>query len=87
MDDILENPHVARNAPVFSRREYAEVFLFDGVRIAAADREIHPDELKWLKRIAEANGLPALWVEEEAKKIAEKNPGVEPERMEIEVYL
>src|SRR5512132_1329656 len=62
LNDLLENAHIARNPPVLSRREYAEAFLCDCIRIAGADHDIHPEEMAWLTQIAEANGLTTSWV-------------------------
>jgi hypothetical protein len=87
IDDLLENAHIATNPPVFSRREYAEAFLCDCIRIAGADKEIHPNEQRWLSRIAEANGIPEAWVEEQLKDYTKQNAEAESSRMEIEAYI
>jgi len=87
IDDLLENAHIAKDPPVFSRREYAEAFLSDCIRIAGTEKEIHPEEWKWLNRIAEANGIPNTWVEEEVQKRVERNTDIERDRMEIEAYI
>lgn len=87
MDDLLDNVHIPTTPPEFSRREYAEAFLIDCIRIASTDHDVHPNELGWLNRIAQANGLPASWVDEAVKEIAAKGSGAEPDRMEIETYL
>ncbi len=87
MDDLLENAHIATQPPVFSRQEYAEAFLHDCIRIAGADKNIHPDELAWLNQIARANGFPASWVEGAVKMLSAKESGMEFSRLEIEAYL
>ena len=87
LDDLLENAHIARNPPVLSRREYAEAFLHDCIRIAGADHEIHPDELAWLNLIAGANGLPASWVDEAVKDIVSVGVKAGSKRMEIEAFI
>jgi tellurite resistance protein len=87
IDDLLENAHIATHPPVFSRREYAEAFLCDCIHIAGADKEIHPNELLWLNRIAEANGIPETWLEEQLKDYARQNAEEETRRMEIEAYI
>ena len=87
MDDLLDNIHIPTDPPVFSRREYAEAFLNDCVRIAGADRDLHPDELAWLNHIARANGLPASWVDEAIREISSRGIAAEPSRMEIEAYI
>ncbi|RPH35022.1 TerB family tellurite resistance protein [bacterium] len=87
MDDLLENAHIPRNPPIFSRQEYAEAFLCDCIRIAGVDQRIHPDELAWLTRIAQANGLTASWVEETVKKLAQEKSDADSARMKIEAYI
>lgn len=87
LDDLLENAHIARNPPVFSRREYAEAFLRDCARLAGADREIHPEEVKWLTEIAEANQIPAFWIEEVIRKSAEEKVQMDAKRMDIEAFI
>src|SRR5512140_303144 len=87
MDDLLDNIHISTHPPVFTRREYTEAFLHDCIRIAGADHEIHPDELAWLNRIAEANGLPASWVDEAVKDIVSKSVEAGCKRMEIEAFI
>ena len=87
MQDLLDNAHIAKDPPVFSLREYAEAFLSDCIRIAGADHTIHPNELKWLIRIAEANGLTASWVDEAVRKAVEERMETSPRRMEIEAYI
>ena len=88
IDDLLENIHISRNPPVFSRREYAEAFLADCIRIAGADHEVHPDELLWLYRIAEANSLAPSWVDEAVRTFAgEEARAPTAGRMEIEAFI
>ncbi len=87
LDDLLENAHISTSPPVFSQREHAEAFLRDCVRIAGADREIHPDELKWLTQIAEANQITASWVEEIIRRSPGDKTTVDEKRMEIEAFI
>ncbi len=87
LDDLLENAHIATNPPVFSRREHAEAFLYDCIRIADADRKLHPDEVAWIVRIAEANGFTAPWVQGAIEKVHQETPRELSGRMEIEEYI
>ncbi len=87
MDDLLENAHIAKDPPVFSRRECAEAFLYDCIRIAGSDHEIHPHEMAWLTRIAEANGFPASWLMEAVGKPAKDKTVADPGKMQIEAYI
>ncbi len=87
VEDLLENALIATNPPVFSRREHAEAFLYDCIRIADADHKLHPDEVAWIVRIAEANGLPGPWVEEAIEKLRRESPDHKTARMEIEAFI
>lgn len=87
MDDLLDNVHISTHPPVFTRREYAEAFLHDCIRIAGTDREIHPDELLWLARIAEANGFDLVWLQEALKRHAGESADANGESMEIEAFI
>jgi hypothetical protein len=87
MNDLLDNEFISRDPPRFSRREYAEAFLLDCIRIAGSDREIHPKERVWLLHIAEANGLTPSWVDQAVKHRQPDETNAPEERMEIETYL
>jgi hypothetical protein len=63
MEELLGNRYIVREPPSFSRKEYAESFLYDAYRIAVADGELHPKEIEWLQRIAEKNEVDSTWVE------------------------
>ncbi len=63
MNDLLRNVHITSEPVVFSQTVIAECFLQDALGLALVDNEIHPHELAWLKKVAQANGLPDGWVE------------------------
>jgi hypothetical protein len=88
INDLLENNYIDRNPPVFSRKEFAEEFIRDGIRLACSDDDLHPDEKEWLSRIAEQNGLS----EELLKKLCHEQgkptgPRGELHNLAIEQYL
>lgn len=87
MNDLLDNEFISRDPPRFSRREYAEAFLLDCIRIAGSDKEIHPKERMWLLRIAEANGLSASWVDQAVMHRQPEETKAQRERMEIERFI
>ncbi len=68
VSEILENPFIAEESPLFSKKELAIKFLRDGVFIAWADGEAHPREEQWLRSVAEKNGLDPEILSEELKK-------------------
>jgi hypothetical protein len=63
--DILENRYIVDTAPKFSSEELARMFLRDGLRLAAADNEIHDLEEEWLVAVAGANGVDAVWLDDQ----------------------
>jgi len=65
--DVLENPHIADTPPQFSAPGLARIFLRDGLRLAAADNEIHGLEEEWLASVAGANGVEAAWLDEQKR--------------------
>jgi hypothetical protein len=61
INELLDNPHIVREPPEFSRREVAEKFVLDGITLAVSDGEAHAFEREWLRRTAEKNGLDREW--------------------------
>ena len=89
IDDLLENKHIPREPPLFSRPEFAEGCLRDCLMLAAADREIHPSELEWVTRIAVRNGLTPQWVDHalgEVRRSSERS-GSGSRGLAIEQYV
>jgi len=64
VNDLLENENIIENPPVFSRKEIAECFIKDGIRLACIDNEMHQFELQWLSSIAKVNKLDEIHIEE-----------------------
>lgn len=88
IDDLLENRFISNDPPVFSRREIAESFVRDGLRIAYLDHQLHPNELEWLARIAQQNGLAIDWMGTEIAALREREQPISyREAMEIEKYI
>ena len=88
IDDLLENRYISNDPPVFSRKELAESFFRDGLRIAYLDHQLHPNELDWLARIAQRNGLAVGWIGAEVAAL-EKGRQLIPDKetLEIEKYI
>jgi hypothetical protein len=63
--EILENTFIDDSPPRFSTAGLAMTFIRDGLRVAWADREIHPSEADWLRSVARANSIPLAWFERE----------------------
>ena len=64
MEDLLDNNHITEESPLFSETDIALCFIRDGLRLSASDGQIHEAEIKWLKSVAESNGLSNLWTAE-----------------------
>lgn len=81
--EILENPHVSSDPPVFSRPELARMFVRDGLTIAAVDRAIHDAEEEWLRLTAQRNGVGADWFEVQREAVLAASPSWES-RLELD---
>ena len=64
---ILDNKYISTIPPVFSTRELAEKFLKDGLVLASSDKEIHPNEERWLLSVARKNNIEREWLLNEKK--------------------
>jgi tellurite resistance protein len=62
IDEVLENRFISTSPPKFSRREFAQSFLKDGIGIGFVDDEFHHKEFEWLISVAEANGITKEWL-------------------------
>ena len=67
--NLLDNEHITEDPILFDAREMAECFLRDGLKLSLVDREIHSEELTWLKITAQANKIPDDWFENEYRKL------------------
>lgn len=64
IDGIMDNEYVNDSPPLFSEHPIALCFIRDGLRLSAADGQLHKAELDWLESVAESNGLGHLWASE-----------------------
>lgn len=55
--DLLLNKYISLEPIKFSSRQVAEKFLEDGFKLANSDQELHTDEIRWLSKVAEVNGI------------------------------
>lgn len=63
IDDILTNPHVVDEPPLFSKPEIARCFVHDGLKLSLIDGQIHDREWEWLRAVAATNRLDESWFE------------------------
>lgn len=70
INEIMNNKNIDDSPPVFSRSEIARFFIHDGLIISAVDKDIHENELAWLKKVAAVNGIEQSFVDDYLKKCA-----------------
>jgi tellurite resistance protein len=68
---LLANKYIPEDPIKFSHKKIAESFVCDGLKLAFSDGIVPDKEIKWLKQIAETNGLTDDWFGE--KLIIYKN--------------
>ena len=73
IDDLLNNPHLTREPVTFSDPKIAECFFHDAMQVALVDGDLNPMELRWLRRVAHANGFKDKWIEALFRKVQGKN--------------
>jgi hypothetical protein len=56
--------HISKAPPVFSTQELVKKFLIDGLMRAISDREIYPNEERWLRSVARDNNIKESWLVE-----------------------
>lgn len=61
---LLANKYIPEDPFKFSHKKIAESFICDGFKLAFSDGIVPDNEIKWLKEIAEANGLLNEWFDE-----------------------
>lgn len=61
MEDLFENEYLIEDPPCFEKKEIAELFFKDGLKLALSDGDIHLYELNWLNLVAEKNELDKEW--------------------------
>jgi hypothetical protein len=69
INEILENKFIAASPPVFPSKLLARCFVKDGLKLAAADNDIHPFEEDFLRAAVELNGLDPEWFLHEKEKV------------------
>lgn len=65
--EILDNPYLVDEPPVFEAKEVALCFLKDGLVLAASDGQVHEAEVAWLTSVALQNRLGREWREDIAE--------------------
>lgn len=80
---IMENCNIIDSPPHFSETKIALHFIRDGLRLSAADGQIHDTELAWLQSVAESNGLSNIWAGEVEKFQSTRGAGISENSWEL----
>jgi hypothetical protein len=84
INELFDNEYLGSEPPVFSRKQFAEVFLRDAIRLALVDNDLNNEEFEWLQTIAKVNHISHEWLENElecyqnsACALEAREPGIE----------
>ena len=67
LKSLLANKYILEEPFKFSHNKIAESFVCDGLKLAFSDGIVPDKEIKWLKQVAEKNGLTDEWFEGKLK--------------------
>lgn len=87
ISELLSNANITRDPIFFSDESLRECFFRDAVRLALVDGNLHPSELRWLRRVARVNELTDQWLDGIIQEIQEKKPAENNAPFEIQQYL
>ena len=73
LKSLLANKYIHEDPFKFSHNRIAESFICDGLKLAFADGIVPDKEIKWLKEVAEKNGLTDEWFYEKLKTYKDIN--------------
>lgn len=86
--DLLENKHITDEPILFDEPLIAQCFLRDALRLALIDKEMHSQELSWLKTVARTNKLTDEWFDEEHHRLHKNHViDIQPDSFEIHPYI
>jgi hypothetical protein len=86
ISELLSNANITRDPVYFSDKTIKECFFRDAVRLALVDGNLHPSELRWLRRVAHVNGLTDQWLDALVQEI-QKKPEQNSAPFEIQQHL
>jgi hypothetical protein len=65
----MDNKHIRDEPMTLSTRAIAECFLRDAILLAFIDGDLHPNELAWLRTVADLNGLKDELLQNEIRRL------------------
>jgi hypothetical protein len=88
IDELLSNVHITREPFVFPDEKIKKCFFRDALHVAMVDGYLHPAELRWLRRMAGANGRSNQWLNSLIRDFQEKKGSWDSEApLEIEKFM
>ena len=88
IDELLSNTHITREPIVFLDEKIKKCFFRDALHVALVDGYLHPSELRWLRRMAGANGRSNKWLNSLIHEFREKRESWESNStLEIQKYM
>ena len=88
INDLLQNEHITELPLQFSTKEWAEIFLKDGIKIAYSDHQLHVEEFNWLRQIARTNKISDQWLSDQISSFLINHNTDEEISFEVEkIYL
>ena len=65
-----------------------KIFIKDGIKLALSDSKADSNEIKWLKSVAEINGIDTSWIDTEIEQHANIDFDIELEKyLQVTGYL
>lgn len=88
INDLLQNEHITDLPLQFSTKEWAEIFLKDGIKIAYSDYQLHVEEYNWLQQIARINKISDQWLSDQFSNFLTNHNPDEEISFEVEkIYI
>lgn len=88
INDLLQNEHITDLPLQFSTKEWAEIFLKDGIKIAYSDHQLHVEEYNWLQQIARINKISDQWLSDQFSNFLTNHNPDEEISFEVEkIYI
>jgi hypothetical protein len=87
LDELLSNPNITREPVLFFNENIKECFFRDALRLALVDGNLHPAELRWLRKVAQFNGMTDQWFKTVIQEIQGKKDAQDGGPFEIQRHL
>jgi len=86
--DLLGNRYISSEPILFDKQLIAKCFLRDALKLALIDKELHVNELSWLKAVAQTNNIADEWLDIELQGLKKiRITEVQPDSFEISQFI